>query len=83
MENTPNIRTQTLIWHNMESQIRWADSYCFQRFSTNYIAIHKNGYIISGKFKAYEDEFGNLERAIFESGEYAYTIDELSEFAEL
>ena len=83
MENTPNIRTQTLIWHSMESQIKWSDNYCFQWFSTNYVAIHKNGSVISGKFKAYEDADGSLERAVFESGEYTYMLDELVEFAEL
>lgn len=81
MENTPNIRTQTLIWHNMENQIHWTDETDYAWFSKEHIAYTKEfgctkiGYFVSDK---------ELDNVVFRTTDgYDLVLDDLSEFAEL
>lgn len=73
------MRTQQLIWHDMESQIKWTDEWCGIWASSYYIAKHNNGFPLVGKFRTYTDE----SDIVFESGEYVYQLQDLKEWAEL
>ena len=81
MENTPNIRIQTLLWLNMESQIHWTDETEYAWFTKPHIAKIKKHYTPSvGYFSVVK---GRADITFHTKDGGMYFIHDIAEFAEL
>lgn len=78
MENAPNIRKQTLIWHNMESQINWVYDDEHYPSSKSYLATLDGRYVIG-----YFEKSKQTGRIFFHTDGPTVSLSDLSEFAEL